>query len=158
MIPFHSVLPELAAREVRFIRIGKPADGLAEPALPPDEYAYLESYCPDLNCDCRRVLFQVIGKAQPSKIWATINYGWEKQAFYRKRLPWDPNAPRMIVSGSLDPINEQSEFAEEFLDLFQKFVLDEPYRLRLRRHYEIFREELARRDKGSGSAGPHSRS
>jgi hypothetical protein len=45
----------------------------------------------------------------------------------------------------LDPINEQSEFAEEFLDLFRRAVLDEPYRLRLRRHYQLFREELARR-------------
>jgi hypothetical protein len=45
----------------------------------------------------------------------------------------------------LDPINEQSEFAEEFLDLFRRVVLDEPYRLRLRRHYRLFREEFARR-------------
>jgi hypothetical protein len=28
---------------------------------------------------------------------------------------------------------------------FQRVVLDEPYRLRLRRHYQLFRDELARR-------------
>jgi hypothetical protein len=31
------------------------------------------------------------------------------------------------------------------LDLFKQVVLDEPYRLRLRRHYRLFRDELARR-------------
>ena len=41
--------------------------------------------------------------------------------------------------------SEQSEFAQDFLDLFRHVVLDEPYRLRLRRHYRVFREELARR-------------
>jgi hypothetical protein len=49
------------------------------------------------------------------------------------------------VRGELDPLNEQSEFAEDFLDLFRRVVLDEPYRLRLRRHYQLFREELVRR-------------
>jgi hypothetical protein len=33
-----------------------------------------------------------------------------------------------------------------FNDLFQDIVLDEPYRLRLRRHYRMFREKLARRN------------
>jgi hypothetical protein len=41
--------------------------------------------------------------------------------------------------------NEQSEFAADFLELFQQIVLDEPYRLRLRRHHRLFREELRRR-------------
>ena len=42
-------------------------------------------------------------------------------------------------------MNAQSEFAEDFLDLFQRFVLDVPYRLRLRRHSRLFRAELERR-------------
>jgi hypothetical protein len=51
---------------------------------------------------------------------------------------------------SLDPINEQSEHAAELLALFQQRVLDEPYRLRLRRHHRLFHEELRRR----GNADP----
>lgn len=38
--------------------------------------------------------------------------------------------------------NKQSEHAEELLSLFQRHVLDEPYRLRLRRRYQLFRDEL----------------
>jgi hypothetical protein len=87
----------------------------------------------------------VIARHRQDKILATINYGWEKESFYRKRLPWDPQAPRNIVRGSLDPLLEQSEHSADLLELFQQFVLDEPYRLRLKRHYRLFREELARR-------------
>lgn len=112
----------------------------------PDEYAFLEFYCDDLDCDCRRVVLRVMARQQPDKVFATINYGWEKESFYRKRIPWDPDAPRQIVRGSLDPLNEQSEHAGHLLELFKRFVLDEPYRLRLRRHSRLFREELACRN------------
>ena len=145
MIPFHSVFPELAQQEVRCVHLGATADDASATALPADEYAYLEFYCEDLNCDCRRVFLQVIAKGQPDKVFASISYGWEKESFYRKRMPWAPDEAGGTVRGEMDPINEQSEFAEYFLDLFRRVVLDEPYRLRLRRHYQLFREELARR-------------
>ena len=145
MIPFHSLFPELAQREVRCVHIGPAPDPASESALPADEYVYLEFYCDDLKCDCRRVFFQVIAKNQPGKVFASISYGWEKESFYRKRMPWDPDDAKGTVRGELDPINEQSEHAQTFLELFQRMVLDEPYRLRLRRHYRLLREELARR-------------
>ena len=150
MIPFHSVLPELAQREVRCVHLGRSPDAESESALPADEYIYLEYYCDDLECDCRRVLLEVIAKGQPGKVFALITYGGDKESFYRKRMPWARDAARGIVRGELDRLNEQSEFAQEFLELFHRFVLDEPYRLRLRRHYQLFREEVARRQKDEG--------
>jgi hypothetical protein len=157
MIQFHSLLPELAQREVRCVHLLTPPGTTSGSALPDDEYAYVEFYCEDLNCDCRRVFLQVIAKGQPGKVFASIGYGWEKESFYRKRMTWDPGAARGTVRGELDPFNEQSEFAQDFLDLFRRVVLDEPYRLRLRRHYRLFREEVARRAgprKSDGDCGP----
>ena len=145
MIPFHSVLPEIARREVRCIHLGD-APGVAPTSgLSAGEYAYVEFYCEDLECDCRRVYLQVMARHRKDLILASINYGWEKEVFYRKRFPWDPDAPRLITRGSLDPINKQSKFSKDLLELFHKHVLDEPYRLRLRRHYRLFWTELARR-------------
>ena len=144
MIAFHSVFRELAQREVRCVHLGAAPDG-APARLPADEYIYTEFYCDDLDCDCRRVLLQVIAKNQPGKVFASIGYGWEKESFYRKKMPWDPDDAKGTIRGELDPINEQSEFAADFLDLFQTVVLDEPYRLRLRRHYRLLREEVARK-------------
>ena len=145
MISFHALRPELAQREVRCVHLGGTLESAAEPALPADEYAYLEYYCNDLNCDCRRVFLEVVAKGQPGKIFASIDYGWEKESFYRQQMPWAPDEAKGTVRGELDPLNEQSEFSEVFLDLFQRVVLDGPYRLRLRRHYQLFREELVRR-------------
>jgi hypothetical protein len=144
MTPFHSLCREVAQREVRCVHLAD-VPGQESTGLPADEYAYIESYCEDLQCDCRRVFLQVIAKNQPEKIFASINYGWEDETFYAKRMPWAPRDARRVVRGELDPINEQSEFAEEFLNLFKEVVLDEPYRLRLRRHYKLFRAELQRR-------------
>jgi hypothetical protein len=153
MIAFHALLPELAQREVRCIHL-EPEPGVPlTSGLSAGEYAYVEFYCEDLNCDCRRVFLQVIARHQADRVLACINYGWENEAFYRERMPWDPAAPREVVQGSLDPMNPQSEHSEELLELFQTQVLDEPYRLRLRRHYELFRDELRRR---TPSASPES--
>lgn len=144
-MPFHSMLPEIAQREVRCIHLQVVPGVAPDSGLSAGEYAFVEFYCEDLACDCRRVFLEVIARHRQDEVLASINYGWEKETFYRKRMPWDPRAPKEIVQGSLDPINEQSEHAEELLDLFQRHVLDEPYRLRLRRHYRLFREELRRR-------------
>jgi len=146
MTPLHSLLPDLAFREVCCLYVQTPP-GAPPAGLPAGQYAFIELYCSDLSCDCRRVFIQVIERNHQDNVFASINFGWEKEAFYRKRLPWDPDAPRAIVRGSLDPMNEQSEYAEELLELFKRRVLDEPYRLRLRRHWQLFREELARRSK-----------
>jgi hypothetical protein len=145
MIPFHSVFPELAQSEVRCLHIGPAPDGAPDSDLPADEYLYTEYYCDDLMCDCRRVFLQVISRGQPGKVFASIGYGWEKESFYRRIMPWAPDEARGTIRGELDPLNEQSEFADAFLELFQQKVLDKPYRLRLRRHYRMFRDELARR-------------
>ena len=99
MIPFHSLLPELAQREVRCVHFGAAPASVPEPVLPADEYIYLEFYCDDLKCDCRRVFLQVIAKGQPGKVFASISYGWEKESFYRKRMPWDPDEAKGTVRG-----------------------------------------------------------
>lgn len=124
-MPFHSLLPEIAQREVRCIHL-QPAPGVPlTSGLSAGEYAFVEFYCEDLNCDCRRVFIQVLARHQQDQVLASINYGWEEESFYRERMSYDPDAPRQIVQGSLDPINTQSEHSEELLELFQQHVLDE---------------------------------
>jgi hypothetical protein len=85
MTPLHALLPELAQREVRCVYIGPQSNPMQ--ALPSDRYCYLEHYCEDLNCDCRLVFLQVVASHQPGKVFASINYGWEEEAFYRKKMP-----------------------------------------------------------------------
>ena len=136
MIPFHTRCEDMARKEIRSFRVM----AASEPGgLPSDEYAILEFYCNDPNCDCRRGFFQILSKARAGRVLASINWGWEGREFYRRQNPHVPEAAHEITQGALDPLNPQSEYAQELLELFQQIVADETYKMRLKRHYELFR-------------------
>ena len=143
MLPFYIRCEEVARRETRSFQI-KPLSG-AE-GLPNDEYAILEFYCDDSSCDCRRGFFQIISKARGGTVLASINYGWESRKFYRRQMPFIPEAAREITEGSLDPLNRQSPLAQELLEIFRQVVADESYKMRLKRHYELFQQLNAKKN------------
>jgi hypothetical protein len=138
MAPFHSVLPDLAFKEIRTVSL----QGM--PGLPDGEYGFLESYCTDGACDCRRVLINVISPSMPSQILATINYGWESIAFYTKWMR-DPRDAAAAQGPTLDPLNTQTVYSPILLRLFETVLQDPVYVQRLRRHYTLFKQAL--RDK-----------
>lgn len=130
--------PEVAARETRVIILLHPQGG-----LPPDRYGFLELYCDDPACDCRRVVLQVRAEDEPDNVLATINYGWERADFYAKRLGVDRELAREITEASLDPLNEQTELSGPLLGIFRTVVLrDTAYVQRLGRHYQMFKQQL----------------
>lgn len=70
MIGFHLLFPDQAENECRtVIPVGR-AD------LPQRTYAFLEAYCADPGCDCRRVMLNVIDAETHNHV-ATINYAFE---------------------------------------------------------------------------------
>ncbi len=138
MTPFHITCPEPGLRETRSLHILAPGS-----PLPVGEYAFLEFYCEDLACDCRRVQLQVTSRLEPSRPMATINFGWESAAFYTDWMHGDEEAGREIAAASLDPLHPDSEFADHFLDYFQdQMMTDRAYVARLARHYEMFKHAL----------------
>ncbi len=134
MVPFHSRCPDVARREIRSLTV---LPGAGSP--PTEEYAFLEWYCDDPKCDCRRAFIQILASSRPGVILASLNIGWENEEFYHKQFPYMPEAAREITEGSLDPINEQSDEAPALLKLFQDHVASAAYRARLKQHYELFR-------------------
>jgi hypothetical protein len=135
MAPFFSRFPELAARQTRILKLLAPHAG-----LPAGEYGFLELYCNEPTCDCRRVLFQVCRADRPNQVLATINYGWESEDFYAQWLHGDRESARELVSASLDPLNPQSKLSPALLEVFRHIVLlDRAYVARLRRHYRKFK-------------------
>jgi hypothetical protein len=134
MIPFYSRLPELASRETRGVII--PPDQFGVPA---GHYAFVEFYCEEEDCDCRRVLLQVWKGDRPGVVLATINYGWESLAFYEKWTGRRDDA-RDIVGACLDPLNLQGEHADVFLGILRDFVRDDPaWPRRFAEHYRLFK-------------------
>ena len=141
MIPFLEKFPELGARETRSVT----ATGRQD--LPDGEYGFLELYCNEPGCDCRRVMIDVLRPETGwSKIWATISYGWEDLDFYRK---WGGagNDPIEIKGPYLDPLNPQTKYSSALLNLFRFLLRSPEYVHRLKQHYHMFRESV---DKGHG--------
>ncbi len=129
---FASRFRQVAAEETRTIRVLERGD------LPLGEYGFLEFFCADPACDCRRAMLQVT--TPDGRVWASISFGWEKAKFYRRWMH-DSDLAKEMAGASLDPLNRQSEFAEWFLVFFREMVKTDPqYVERLKRHYQMFKE------------------
>lgn len=130
MVPFAERFPELAECETRVAIVGT-----GDAALPADEYAFVESYCTDPACDCRRVILAVMSTKRRVQV-ATINHAF------------DPPGPDDLDPEQtfLDPLNPQSDLGPALLRLFEEVILDdEAYRRRLERHYGLMKGSAVRR-------------
>jgi hypothetical protein len=143
MVPFFTKLPDIAAVETRELII------VNNKNIPTGVYGLIESYCDELNCDCRRVFINVVSEDSPSEILATITYGWETKKFYKK---WMGMASlellEMMTHPHLEIGHKQSKYAKDFLELFKEVIKDESYVERLARHYFLFKEVVNTEVKG----------
>lgn len=138
MVPFHELFEDIARRETRFITILED-DG----PVPKGEYGLFESYCDEQGCDCRRVFINVI-RPGPKGHVATIGFGWEGKAFYRKwmRAPVGDEVTDRMSGAQLEPMQRQSDLAPALFDLVQDLVLSDPaYVERIKRHYRMFKDK-----------------
>jgi hypothetical protein len=136
--PFYEIFPELAWKETRSVRISED-----HPTLPADEFGFIELYCNDENCDCQRVMFDVLSRKRGKSV-AVIAYGWQSADFYRKwTKSGDPEIVREMQGLILNPMSNQSELAPALLELIRKLILKDPaYVARVKRHYQMFKERL----------------
>jgi hypothetical protein len=145
MIPFMERFPEVGARETRSVTVPQRQN------LPEGEYGFVELYCDEPGCDCRRVMIDVLRPETGwSKVWATISYGWDSLDFYRKWGGSDSD-PIQIKGPNLDPLNPQTKYSSALLNLFRFLVQSPEYVARLQRHYQMFRESADRTDNRSNS-------
>lgn len=135
---FFTRYKDLAFKEMRALTVPPGKE------VPADEYGFLEFYCDDLSCDCRRVMIKVLGQHSGEKAWATISYGWETPAFYRHWGGAGFTDVESLCRPMLDPLNPQSAHADYFLAVFENLIKDPSYVQRLKRHYEMFRKPVKR--------------
>lgn len=121
MMAFDHVFWEIARSESRAIQT---IDHRRRPAT----FLFREFYCADPGCDCRRVVLHMHW-VEEKRIAASINYAFE------------PSRRRDEPQISLDPLNPQSEDAEDLLGLFTDVIRkDREFRERLVRHYEMWKQ------------------
>ncbi len=150
MIPFYTKYPDLAVNETRTITVRGRDD------LPDGEYGFVELYCNQVSCDCRRVIIRVMTPTTGPKIWATISFGWESVDFYARWMGSKESA--MDCKGpSLDPINPQTKYSLVLLSLFEQLLTDEKYVERLKKHYELFKRTTRKETDSERQPGSRSR-
>jgi hypothetical protein len=136
-VPFHEYFPDIAEKETRELVVNSQSGTLS------GGYGLLEMYCKDPECDCRRVMFNIISERE-RKFVAIINFGWESIKFYEEWLgEKDDIILKEIKGPSLNSASRQSQYAAELLQLVQDVVLkDKSYVDRLKRHYKIFKDKM----------------
>jgi hypothetical protein len=137
-IPPIEVLPGLK-NEIRCVTITRTDD-----EVPPGVYAFVESFCDEEDCDCRRAFIHAYGMegAWERRHLATIGYGWEDDDFYADWMHGQRDMTRGMSGARLEPMQAQSESATYFLRLFRFLLEDSAYAARIERHYAQFREAL----------------
>lgn len=136
---FHEYFPEVAKAETRSLTVTSESPL----PLPPGEYGFVEMYCNEPKCDCRRVFLYVVSSSKED-VEAVINYGWETSSFYRKWLhSKDPQEIAELKGPSLNLGSPQSSLAPKLLKFVQNVLLqDAAYVERIKKHYQMFREKV----------------
>ena len=137
--PFYGKFPEIAEEETRSITI------MNDPIFSNDSFGLIESYCDEIDCDCRRVFLNVFSEQQ-NKMLAVITFGWENENFYSNWLGInEPKIIKDLKGPALNLASPQSKFAPKILNLVDSLVLqDKKYIERLKKHYKLFRETLGK--------------
>lgn len=144
-LPFFDEFPTLIHSEFRNIDV---IDNRNFKYIPLGNYAFLEMFCTDINCDCRKVIIHVIS-VNPSKIWAILNYGWESEEYYRTWWGktydlYQPMSGLTFDSPTNDPLKK------EFFELFQYLIKnDKAYAQRIVTHYFMFKKKIRERKNDS---------
>ena len=137
MVPFYTRFPDLALKEIRTATIR------GYKGLPNGAYAFVEYYCDETNCDCRRVFINVISQDTGDETLATINYGWESAEFYIEWMGDDEDIDELKGPALAPWPALQTKLAPYLLELFKEAALeDEEYIKRLRRHYRMFKQAV----------------
>lgn len=132
-IPAGEVIGE--AHQVRSVRLAQSTQ------LPDGEYTFIDMYCSDPSCDCRKTMVQV---RHEGRLVAIINYGWEPAVFYEKwmgSIAEDDPFPAMH-GASIDITSPNLVSGEGILGLFNA-LLDDVWIGKFKRHYKEVKSAMA---------------
>lgn len=109
-----------------------------DPYLPSGEYSFLDTYCMENNCDCRKTIIQIF---HDNKLVSIVGYGWESPKFYLRWL--NSTRYRKLVKGmsglSIDSSSPNLVSPKGILLLVQH-LLDDNWTSMLRKHYSLIRK------------------
>jgi len=112
----------------------------AKGELPAGEYLFVDMYCTDEDCDCRRAMIKVLNNR--GRLQATLSYGWENKAFYAKWMGGNECVDE-IPGVNVYPLQIQGE---GYLELEKEYATlikaNKAYALRLQKRYQTFKAKV----------------
>jgi hypothetical protein len=133
-IPAGEIIGE--AHQVRTVSIKQ------SPQLPDGEYSFIDTYCVDPECDCRKTMIQVIHNG---KLVSIINYGWESSTFYENWMgnsAKDHSMPKMH-GASIDITSPDRVSTDGMLALFNALLNDE-WLAKFKHHYDNVKTAMSK--------------
>mgnify|MGYP003922146035 FL=1 len=105
------------------------------PQLPDGEYTFIDGYCTNPGCDCRKTIIRIIHNDHHV---ATVDYGWESPKFYAKWGRIDDELSREMSGLSIDFMSPGLIDREATLS-FMEELLDEQWISRIKSTYQAVR-------------------
>jgi hypothetical protein len=139
---FFTYFPEIAEKETRVIQFFSGSE------LAGDTLVLFELYCDEPKCDCRRVMLNVFSEKRKEYV-ATIAFGWENEAFYKKWYPYGNKDDIKELKGpalnTMSRLTDISEFV--FKTVAEEVLPQQDYIDRIERHYYLFRKQVDKQKK-----------
>jgi hypothetical protein len=115
------------------------------PHLPDGDYRFVDMYCTDPSCDCRKTMIRVY---RNDKHVSTINYGWESKAFYREWMGQSPEDDNELsMSGASVDITSPDGVSPIGMLLFFQALLNESWIAKFKTHYASVKAKVAKTGK-----------
>ena len=110
----------------------------ADSYLPPGEYTFIDTYCTDNTCDCRKTIIQIF---HDEKLVSIVSYGWESPKFYLRWLgsTRDLEFAKEMSGVSIDPSSPDRVSPQGIL-LLIKHLMDPKWISMLKENYRLIRK------------------
>ena len=110
------------------------------PHLPDGDYTFVDTYCIDASCDCRRTLIQVLHDGVHV---STIGFGWESPSFYNDWMGVTPDEDDMPqLDGATIDISSPNKVSPQSMIGFFDTLLDEKWINVFKRNYAAVKKKL----------------
>ncbi len=123
--------------------------------LPDGDYRFVDMYCTDPSCDCRKTMILVY---RNDVLVSTINFGWESRDFYQQWMGCtkeDEIIPEM--AGATIDINSPDGVSPRGMLAFFNALLDDKWIGKFKTHYAAVKKKLAatqRQEDDGGRTAP----
>jgi len=110
------------------------------PHLPDGDYTFVDTYCTDASCDCRRTLIQVLHNG----IYvSTIGFGWESPSYYKKWMDVTSDEEYMPqLHGATIDMNSPNKVPAQSMIAFFDALLDDQWIKTFKRNYAAVKKKI----------------